>query len=128
MGMGRLRHLKPKEPVRSYKWPQAADMIHVDNKQLAHFEQVGHRITGDRRLGSSPGSVYKKTHVAVDDATRLADVEGLPDEQHAAPVGFLMRAVSWFNSQSISCRWVMPDKGSAYRSKMSPYVQSVPIC
>jgi hypothetical protein len=117
MGLGRLRNLKPKEPVRRYQWPQAGDMIHVDTKQLARFEQVGHRIRGDRRLGSSPGAGYEKAHVAVDDATRLAYVEVLPDEQQATTVGFLVRAVSWFNRQGICCRRVLSDNGSAYRSK-----------
>jgi len=78
---------------------------------------VGHRITGDRRLGCSPGAGYEKAHVAVDDATRLAYVEVLPDEQQATTVGFLVRAVSWFNSQGITCQRVLSDNGSAYRSK-----------
>jgi len=117
MGLGRLRNLQPKEPVRRYQWAQPGDMIHVDTKQLARFERVGHRITGDRRLGCSPGAGYEKAHVAVDDATRLAYVEVLPDEQQATTVGFLVRAVSWFNSQGISCRRVLSDNGSAYRSK-----------
>jgi len=117
IGLGRLRNLEPKEPVRRYQWAQPGDMIHVDTKQLARFERVGHRITGDRRLGSSPGAGYEKAHVAVDDATRLAYVEVLPDEQKATTVGFLVRAVSWFNSQGITCRRVLSDNGSAYRSK-----------
>ena len=117
IGLGRLRNLQPREPVRRYQWAQPGDMIHVDTKQLARFEQVGHRITGDRRKGSSPGAGYEKAHVAVDDATRLAYVEVLPDEQKATTVGFLVRAVSWFNSQGISCRRVLSDNGSAYRSR-----------
>ena len=92
-------------------------MIYVDTKQLARFERVGHRITGNRRLGSSPGACYEKAHVAVDDATRLAYVEVLPDEQQTTTVGFLVRAVSWFNSQGITCQRVLSDNGSAYRSK-----------
>ncbi|SBO42621.1 protein of unknown function [Cyanobium sp. NIES-981] len=54
-------------------------MIHVDTKQLARFERVGHRITGDRRQGSSRGAGYEKVHVAIDDATRLAYV-GPPEK------------------------------------------------
>ena len=53
----------------------------------------------------------------MDDAIRLAYVEVLPDEQQATTVGFLVRAVSWFNSQGITCRRVLSDNGSAYRSK-----------
>jgi hypothetical protein len=79
-------------------------MIHVDTKQLARFERVGHRITGDCRKGCSPGAGYEKAHMAVGDATRLAYVEVLPDEQKATTVGFLVRAVSWFNSQGMTCR------------------------
>jgi transposase len=117
IGLGRLGSLEPKEPVRRYQWAQPGDMIHVDTKQLARFERVGHRITGDRRKGCSPGAGYEKAHVAVDDATRMAYVEVLPDEQKATTVGFLVRAVSWFNSQGITCWRVLSDNGSAYRSR-----------
>jgi transposase InsO family protein len=116
-GLGRLKNLQPKEPVRRYQWAHLGDMIHVDTKQLARFERVGHRITGDRRKGCSPGAGYVKAHMAVDDATRLAYVEVLPDEQKATTVGFLVRAVGWFNSQGITCRRVLSDNGSAYRSR-----------
>ncbi|QNI64110.1 DDE-type integrase/transposase/recombinase [Synechococcus sp. A15-44] len=92
-------------------------MIHVDTKQLARFERIGHRITGDRRLGSSRGAGYEKAHVAIDDATRLADAEVLPDEKQATTVGFLLRAVAWFDTQGMTCKRVLSDNGSAFRSK-----------
>jgi len=38
---------------------------------------------------------------AVDDATRLAYVEVLADEQKLTVIGFLSRAIAWFNSQGI---------------------------
>ena len=117
IGLGRLRNLQPAEPVRRYQWAQPGDMIHVDTKQLARFERVGHRITGDRRLGCSRGAGYEKAHVAIDDATLLAYVEVLPDEKQATTVGFLLRAVAWFDSQGFSCKRVLSDNGSAYRSR-----------
>ena len=83
---------------------------------MARFERVGHRITGDRRQGCSRGVGYEKVHVSVDAATRLADVEVLPDEQKATTVGFLARAVGWSNEQGITCRRILSDNGSAYRS------------
>jgi transposase InsO family protein len=55
-------------------------------------------------------------HVAVDDATRLAYVEVLPDEQQSTTVGFLVRAVGWFSEQGMPCRRILSDNGSAYRS------------
>ena len=116
LGLGRLRNLEPKTPVQRYQWEKPGDMIHVDTKQLARFQRVGHRITGDRRQGCSRGAGYEKVHVAVDDATRLAYVEVLPDEQQATTVGFLTRAVGWFSKQGITCRRVLSDNGSSYRS------------
>ena len=116
LGLGRLRNLEPKKPVQRYQWERPGDMIHVDTKQLARFERVGHRITGDRRQGCSPGAGYEKVHVAIDDATRLAYVEVLADEQRATTVGFLARAVGWFSEQGITCRRILSDNGPAYRS------------
>jgi len=59
IGLGRLKNLQPPVPVRRYQWAQTGDMIHVDIKQLARFKRVGHRITGDRRLGCFRGAVYE---------------------------------------------------------------------
>ena len=116
LGLNRLRNLDPKPLVQRYQWEQPGDMNHVDIKQLARFNRVGHRITGDPRKGSSPGAGYEKVHVAVDDATRLAYFEVLPDEKGHATVGFLSRVVAWFNGQGIECRRVVSDNGSAYKS------------
>ena len=74
------------------------------------------RITGDRRQGCSPGAGYEKVHGAVDGATRLAYVEVLPNEQQSTTVGFLVRAVGWFSEQGMTCRRILSDNGSAYRS------------
>ena len=90
----------------------------LNNKHCtAHFERLGHRITGDRRLGCSRGGIHEKTHMAIDDATRLACDEILPDEMQATTVGFLLQIVAWFDSQGISCGRVLSNNGSAYSSK-----------
>ena len=51
LGLERLKYLQPPVPVRRYQWGEPGNMIHVDVKQLARFDCVGHRITDDRRLG-----------------------------------------------------------------------------
>ncbi len=45
-------------------------------------------------------------------------VEVLADEQKATTVGleFLTRAVGWFSEQGITCRRILSDNGSTYRS------------
>lgn len=43
---------------------------------------MGLRITGGRHIGRCNCAGYDKEHVAIDDATRLAYAELLPDEKH----------------------------------------------
>lgn len=47
--------------------------------------------------------------MAIDDATRLAFVKVLGDEQKPSAIGFLSRAVAWFNGQGIEWWRVMRD-------------------
>ena len=117
LGLGRLRNLDPKPPVQRYERERPGALIHIDVKKLARFRKVGHRITGNRQQGRSAGVGYDRVHVAIDDATRLAYVEVLPDEQQGTAIGFLSRALAWFNGHGVECRQVMSDNGSAYISK-----------
>jgi transposase InsO family protein len=55
--------------------------------------------------------------MGIDDATRLAYAEELSDEKQAITVGFLIRALAWFDRQAIECRRVLSDNDNAYRSK-----------
>ena len=117
LGLGRLRNLDPKPPVQRYERERPGDLIHIDVKKLARFRKVGHRITGNRQQGRSAGVGYDRVHVAIDDTTRLAYVEVLPDEQQGTAIGFLSRALAWFNSLGVECAQVMSDNGPAYISK-----------
>ena len=114
---GRQRNLDPKPPVQRYERERPGDLIHIDVKKLARFRKVGHRITGNRQQGRSVGVGYDRVHVAIDDTTRLAYVEVLPDEQQGTAIGFLSRALAWFNSLGVECAQVMSDNGPAYISK-----------
>ena len=73
-------------------------MIHIDVMQLARFRKVGHRITCNLQQGRSAGVGYDRVHVAIDDATRLAYVEVLPDEQQGTTIGFLNRTLAWITA------------------------------
>jgi transposase len=102
--LGRLRNLDPKPPGQRYERETQGDLIHIDVKKLAHFRKDGRRITGNRQQGHSAGGGYDRVRVAIDDATRLTYVEVLADEQKATAIGFLCRAVAWFNDQGVECR------------------------
>lgn len=115
-GLSRLRALEPAEPVKRYEWDRAGDMLHLDVKKLGRIKGVGHRITGDR-TGRNRGIGWEYVHVCVDDATRVAYVEVLPDETGATTVGFLKRAVAWYRSMGIKVRRVLTDNGTNYRSR-----------
>jgi hypothetical protein len=116
LGLGLLRNLEPKPPVQRYERDHPGDPIHINVKKLARFSKVGHSITGIKQQGPSAGVGYDRVHVAIDDATRVAYVEVLADEQQATAIGFMSRAVAWFNGQGVECRQVMSDNGPAYVS------------
>jgi transposase InsO family protein len=117
LGLGRLRNLDPKPSVPRYEWKRQGALIHIDIKSLA---RSGRRVTASPETGNGDrfyGVGYDNVHVAVDDATRLAYVEVLADDQKPTVIGFLSRAVAWFNGQGIECRRVISDNGPAYVSK-----------
>src|SRR5213079_245146 len=85
-----------------------------------------HRMTGDRRSRRKTGrgatrlgiAGWEFVHIAIDDATRLAYVELLDDETAATAIGFLCRAIAFFESHGMTVERVMTDNGGAYRSTM----------
>jgi hypothetical protein len=107
-GLGCLAALEPKKPPRRYQRQHPGELIHLDSKKLARFERVGHRITDDRRRART-GAGYDCFHVAIDDATRLAYVEVLPDETRRSTTAFLVRAQHWFRARGIRVERVMTD-------------------
>jgi transposase InsO family protein len=130
IGLGRLSRLEPPEPPNRYERGRAGELVHLDVKKLGRIVVPGHRITGNRRiradrtrLGSPDGrklgtAGWEFVHVCVDDATRLAYAEVLPDERGPTAAGFLRRAVDWFRSLGVSVERVMSDNGSCYRSRV----------
>ena len=114
-GLARLKNLEPKEPDRRYQRDRPGQLIHFDIKKLGRFGCVGHRITGNRRQNSS-GIGWEFVHVAIDDASRMAYAEVLPNQRSPASVAFLRRSVAWFHSHGVRVESVMSDNGSCYVS------------
>jgi len=103
--------------VQCYEWMRPGDLIHIDVKPLARFHKIGHRITDDRQKGRSYGVGYDKVHVAGEEATRLAYVEVLTEEQKPTVIGFLARPVAWFTAKGIECQRGISNNGPAYLSR-----------
>jgi transposase len=130
IGLGRRSRLAPPEPPNRYERKRPGELIHVDVKKLGRIQGgAGKRVRGGRhspynrqetdRAGVRRNTVgWEFVHVCVDDATRLAYVEVLPDEKGATAASFLGRAVAWFKGMGITVERVLSDNGSCYRSRV----------
>jgi transposase InsO family protein len=116
LGLNRIAALEPAEPVRRYERNHPGELIHIDIKKLGRFERVGHRITGSPQQGKSRGAGWEFVHVCIDDASRLAFSQILPDEKKESAVAFLKAAVAYYKSLGVTVARVMTDNGSCYRS------------
>jgi transposase InsO family protein len=114
-GLGAQRALEPVRPIRRYERRRPGDLLHVDIKRLARFWRPGHRVTGSR-AGQSCGAGYEYVHVAIDDHSRIAFAQILPDERSATCMAFLRHACAWFAKQGITIRRVLTDNGTGYRA------------
>jgi transposase InsO family protein len=115
-GWARLHVFDVPPPARRYerRWP--GELVHLDIKKLGRIVRPGHRISGDRR-DTVKGAGWEFGHMAVDDASRLALGEILPDEQGGTAAGFLQRTVHALRRLGVRVAAVMTDNGSCYRSR-----------
>ena len=106
------------EPSVRYEHKTPGELIHIDIKKLGRFERLGHRITGDRTGRSQPsrGSGWEFVHVCIDDASRFAFSQILPDEKKESAVAFLKAAVAYYANLGVTVARVMTDNGSCYQS------------
>ena len=120
VGLGKLSRLEPTEPANRYEKQRPGELVHIDVKKLGKIARPGHRVTGRVSGGGHHRRAYdlgwEYVHVCVDDATRLAYVEVLPDEKAVTAVAFLRRAVAYYAAYGIQVRKLMTDNGPAYIS------------
>lgn len=116
-GLSRLRTLDRSTgvPIR-YVREHPGELVHVDMKPLARVPAGG----GHRLLGRSPATKHRGTgfevvHVAIDDASRLAFAQLLPDAGGAAAARFLLEPAAFFAAQGVRIQRVMTDRAMAYR-------------
>jgi transposase InsO family protein len=117
LGLGRLKALDPLPPARRYQRDRPGELIHIDTKKLGRIDGIGHRITGYHTgVRRNRGIGYDVLHVCIDDASRLAYTEILPDEKKENAILFLDHALAWFARHGVTVERLMTDNGSAYRS------------
>lgn len=134
--VARLAHLDRAtgQRARRYEREKPGELVHVDIKKLGNIpDGGGHKILGrvlggrnrsahrdpkrPRKVGGRPNLGYAYLHNAVDDHSRLAYTEILPDERKDTAAAFWARAATWFASVGIGrIERVLTDNGSCYRS------------
>ena len=127
IGMGKLGRVGL-EPAVRYERERPGELIHIDIKKLGRIERgAGARITGMANRGSRPRRTdalgvsrqiagWEYVHIAIDDCTRLAYAEVLPDQRTSTVIGFLTRAVAFYARYGITVQQLLTDNGGAYRS------------
>ncbi|ADB48723.1 IS481 family transposase [Conexibacter woesei] len=120
INLGKRSRLDPPEPPNRYERARPGELLHIDVKKLGRIHGgAGHRVTGRKSgMHRARGAGWDYVHVCVDDATRLAYVEVLPDERGTTVAGFLRRAIRHYRRHGITVERVMTDNGSGYRSTL----------
>jgi transposase InsO family protein len=126
IGLGRRGRLGL-EPAQRYERQRPGELLHIDVRRLGRILVPGHAVTGNRRQrarrttytpdGRRLGDAGWE-YVCVDDATRLAYAEVLPDEKATTAAGFLRRAVAFYRDDGIAVEAVLTDNGPGYRSAL----------
>jgi transposase InsO family protein len=120
--MPRLAHLDRAtgRAVRRYERARPGELVHVDIKKLGSIpDGGGHKALGraqGRRNRAQAGYAY--LHNAVDDHSRLAYTEILPDERKETAAAFWRRARTYFAACGITVERVLTDNGACYRSHL----------
>jgi transposase InsO family protein len=127
IGMGRLGRIGLQPAVR-FERRRPGELIHTDIKKLGRIVGgAGKQVREVKRqhyngLKTDAAGVRRQlvgwecVHIAIDDATRLAYAEVLADQKADTAIGFLRRAVAFFERHGMTVEALMTDNGSAYVS------------
>jgi transposase InsO family protein len=120
LGASRLADIdRPTRVVVRYERDRPGELVHVDIKKQGRIPAGGGwRVHGRAAVDSRHrGDGYDFVHAAVDDRSRLAYAEILPDERKETAVGFMTRALGFYADHGIRVERVLTDNGSCYRSR-----------
>jgi transposase InsO family protein len=105
-----------------YEHRTPGSLVHVDVKKLGRVPAGGGWRLHGRDATVSVANRHKRikigydyVHTAIDDYTRLAYSEVLPDEKDLTCAGFLHRALAWFVARGVRVRRLLTDNALVYR-------------
>ena len=113
---GRRRH----SGIR-HEHPRPGDPLHVDVEKLGRVPDGGSwRLHGRREQVRGRGNGYDFLcvflHVAVDDHSRVACIEALPDERDTTCAEFGYRAITWFRERGVRVLRILTDNARSTAS------------
>jgi transposase InsO family protein len=112
----RLAPLSPPPPIRRYARAHPGELLHFDIKKLARIERTGHRVTGDRQRDPVRGAGREYLPSAIDDHSRRAFAQLLPEESAASALAFLHAALAFFERLGVHPQRIYSDNGSCDRA------------
>ena len=117
--------------VIRYERSRPGELIHLDIKKLGRVPQGGGKRMDPawKEVGTAKPSRarggHDYVHVAVDDHSRYAYAEALPDEKGQTAADFLVRTALAFAEVGINVERVITDNGGCYRSRAFAEAASV---
>lgn len=120
-GLQRLARLQPAPMVQRYERAEPGELLHLDIKKLGRIERIGHRITGYPG-DNVDGAGWEFMHIAIDDTSRVAYAQVLPDEEGESAATFLRAAVAYYAGLGVTIRELLTDNGGCYKSR--PFAQA----
>jgi transposase InsO family protein len=115
-GLSRLSHTdRTSGAVVRYERERPGELVHLDVKKLGRIpDGGGHRIHGRAAAPRGRGIGYDYVHSAVDDRSRVAFSQILPDETGATSARFLVQAAGFFAEHGVRIERVLTDNAKAY--------------
>jgi transposase InsO family protein len=104
--------------IPSQTWNQTRSSARFFNTQASPATSTISRRTGQSapRSRKEGGKGWEYLHLAVDDHSRLAYSEILPDETRRSCLKFLLQALRFFRDHGVKVLRVMTDNGVSFRS------------
>ena len=119
-GLARLAALgrEPRPPALRYEHAHPGDLVHLDTKRLGRIGPGGgKRVHGWTHAHEHRGIGHEVVHVAVDDHSRLAYAEVMPDETAASTAAFAAHALAFYGAHGVTVRRVLTDNAFCYTSR-----------
>jgi hypothetical protein len=114
--MSRLAHTdRTSGAVVRYQRERPGELVHLDVKKLGRIPNGGgHRAHGRAKGARGRGIGYDSLHSAVDDRSRVAFSQILPDETGPTCARFLVEAAGCFAEHGVRIERVLTDNAKAY--------------